>query len=154
MTVYLGRWALLNHVWGNDDELYRHFAQGIARDFGLFLHMDPSYGRGTTRLHLLLMALPMALFKNPPAFEIAHIEFVAVYASSAIPAWLIARGCAVKPLPALIPAVLVVLTPWAVVTTSFLAEPVGYGCFAWASWAIWRPPVRPSLWADVLALLL
>lgn len=154
MTLYLSRWAILNHSWGPDEELYRHFAGGMSRDFGLFINMDPSYGRGIQRLHLLLMAVPLALFKSPTAFIVAHVVFVAVYASSAIPAWLIARGSGVRPLAALVPAVLVVLTPWAVVTTSFLAEPVGYGVFAWALWATWRAATRPSIGADVLAVAL
>ena len=154
MTLWLSRWAVLNRSWGNDEELYRHFAGGMSRDFGLFLHIDPSYGRGVQRLHLLLMAIPMALFESPTAFKVAHVLFVATYTSAAIPAWLIARGAGLRPLPALVPAVLVVLTPWSVVTTSFLAEPVGYGVFAWALWAIWRAAARPSLLADVLALAL
>src|SRR3954454_5420982 len=151
LTLWLWRWATLNHSWGNDEELYVHFARGMSRNFNLFIHMDPSYGRGIQRLHLLLLAVPMSLFANPTAFVIGHFLFVAVYASAAIPAWLIARGCGVNPYLALIPAALVVLTPWAVVTTSFLAEPIGYGVFAWALWGIWRAATRPSIGADVLA---
>jgi hypothetical protein len=154
LTVWLWRWALFNHSWGNDEELYRHFAGGVARDFGLLFHMDPSYGRGIQRLHLFVMAVPLALFDNPTAFVIAHFLFVAIYASAAIPAWLIARGCGLGPLAALVPAVLVVVTPWAVVTTSFLAEPVGYGVFAWALWAMWRAATRPSPIADAIAVAL
>jgi hypothetical protein len=152
ITLWLWRWATLNHTWGNDEELYRHFGRGVSRDWGLLFHMDPSYGRGVQRLHLLVLAIPMALFKNPPAFVIAHLLFVAIYTSAAIPAWLIARGCGIAPLPALIPAALVVLTPWAVISTSFLAEPVSYGVFAWALWATWRAAVRPSVGADLLAV--
>jgi hypothetical protein len=154
LTLWLWRWARLNHSWGNDEELYRHFAQGVANDFGLLFHMDPSYGRGIQRLHLLLLALPMTVFKNPTAFNVGHLLFVVTYVSAAIPAWLIARGCGVNAFAALIPALLVVLTPWAVVTTSFLAEPVGYGVFAWAVWAIWRVATRPSIGSDVLAVAL
>jgi hypothetical protein len=154
LTLWLWRWAVLNRSWGNDDELYRHFAQGVARDFGLLFHMDPSYGRGIQRLHLLLLALPMTVWDSPTAFVVAHLLFVAVYASAAIPAWLIARGCGINPYLALIPAVLVVLTPWSVVTTSFLAEPVGYGVFAWAVWGIWRAATRPAIGADLLAVVL
>jgi hypothetical protein len=155
ITLWLARWGVRNHSWGNDEELYRHFAQGVARDFpfGIF-HLDPTYGRGIQRLHLLLMALPMALFKNPAAFTLIHLIFAAVYASTAIPAWLIARGCGLGRWQALVPALLVPLTPWAVVTTSFLAEPVGYGVFVWALWAIWRAAARPSLAADALAVVL
>jgi hypothetical protein len=154
MTLWLARWALLNHSWGNDEELYRHFAQGVSNDFGLLFHMDPSYGRGIQRLHLFVLALPLVFFKNPLAFEIAHILFVAIYTSAAIPAWLIARGSGLSPLAALVPAVLVVLTPWAVITTSFLAEPIAYGLFAWTLWSIWRAALRPSIGADLLAVVL
>lgn len=154
VTLWLWRWATLNGSWGNDEELYRHFARGISRDFGLFIDMDPSYGRGIQRLHLLLLALPMALWDNPTAFVAGHLLFVAAYASAVVPAWLIARGCGLGPCAALVPAALAVLTPWAVVTTSFLAEPVGYGAFAWALWGIWRAATRPSTGADVLAVVL
>jgi hypothetical protein len=154
ITLWLWRWASAYHTWQNDEELYRHFARGVSRDWGLLFHMDPSYGRGVQRLHLLVMAIPMALFKAPLAFVIAHLLFVAIYTSATIPTWLIARGCGLTPLAALVPAVLVVLTPWAVVSTSFLAEPVGYGVFAWALWATWRAAVRPSIGADVLAVVL
>src|SRR5215212_2437747 len=154
MTLWLWRWATWNHSWGNDEELYRHFARGVSRDFGLIFHLDPSYGRGIQRLHLLVFAIPMALFANPAAFVLAHLLFVAIYASAAIPAWLIARGCGLGPYEALVPALLAVLTPWSVVTTSFLAEPVGYGVFGWTLWAIWRSAARPSLPADALAVVL
>ncbi|MFL5895041.1 MAG: hypothetical protein ACJ76Z_07995, partial [Thermoleophilaceae bacterium] len=49
---------------------------------------------------------------------------------------------------------LTVVVPWAVVTTSFLTEPVAYPAFAWAVWAIWRAAVRPSWRADALAVVL
>jgi hypothetical protein len=154
VTLWLWHWAVLNRSWGNDEELYRHFAQGVANDFGLLWHMDPSYGRGIQRVHLLLLGLPMTIWDNPTAFVVAHLLFVAVYASATVPAWLIARGCGISPYLALIPAALVVLTPWSVITTSFLAEPIGYGVFAWAVWAIWRAATRPSIGADIVAVLL
>jgi hypothetical protein len=154
VTLWLWRWASLNHAWGQDEEQYRHFARQVARSFSLLWDMDPTYGRGVQRLHLALMALPMMFFANPTAFVLAHLLFVAVYASAAIPAWLIARGCGLGPYQALVPAALAVLTPWAVVTTSFLAEPVGYGVFGWACWGIWRAATRPSIGADVLAVVL
>jgi hypothetical protein len=155
MALWLWHWGVQNHSWGNDEELYRHFARAVARDFPFsILHLDQSYGRGIQRLHLLVMALPMVFFKNPTAFQLIHAEFAAIYASAAIPVWLIARGCGLGRWQALVPAVLAVLTPWAVVTTSFLTEPIGYGVFAWAVWGIWRAAVKPSLGADVLAVAL
>src|SRR4051812_35006642 len=152
MTLWLWRWAVWNHAWGADEDLYLHFARGISRDFGSLFNLDPSYGRGIQRLHLFVWAIPMALFANPASFVIAHLLFVAAYSSAAIPAWLIARGCGLGPYESLVPALLVVFTPWSVVTTSFLAESIGYGVFAWLVWAIWRAAVRPSLGADALAV--
>ena len=50
-------------------------------------------------------------------------------------------------------AALCVLVPWAVVSTSYLAEPVAYPAFAWVLYATWMTMRLPSLRHDALALL-
>jgi hypothetical protein len=155
IAAWLQHWAVQTHIWGNDEELYRHFARGIARDFPLgVFDIDQSYGRGIQRLHLLVLALPMAFTRAPAAFEIGHLLFVVGYVSAIVPAWLLARGAGLGRWTALIPAVLAVLVPWSVLTTSFLTEPLGYGVFAWAMWAVWHSVVRPSVTSDALAVAL
>jgi hypothetical protein len=43
ITLWLWRWGVRNHSWGNDEELYRHFARGVSRDFPFgILQLDPS----------------------------------------------------------------------------------------------------------------
>jgi hypothetical protein len=154
VAAWLQHWAVQTHAWGNDEELYRHFARAIARDFPLgVFDVDASYGRGIQRLHLLVFALPMTFTRSPAAFNIAHLLFVVGYVSAMIPVWLLARGAGLGRWKALVPAVLAVLVPWAVVTTSFLTEALGYGAFTWAVWAVWRAVVRPSTSGDVVALV-
>lgn len=155
IAAWLQHWAVQTHAWGNDEELYRHFAAGVARDFPLgIFDVEESYGRGIQRLHLLVFALPMSFTRAPAAFNIAHLLFVVGYASAIVPAWLLARGAGLGRWTALVPATLAVVAPWAVLTTSFLTEPLGYGVFAWALWAVWRAVVRPSATSDALALVL
>jgi hypothetical protein len=155
ITAWLQHWAVQTHIWSNDEDLYRHVARAIARDFpfGVF-DVEEVYGRGIQRVHLLALAAPMAFTQAPLAFELAHLLFVAGYVSAIVPAWLLARGVGLGRWAALVPAVLAVLVPWSVLTTSFLTESLGYGAFAWALFAIWRSAVRPSLAADAFALAL
>lgn len=153
IAAWLQHWAVQTHAWQNDEELYRHFASAIARDFPLgILNVDASYGRGIQRVHLLVFALPMTFTRAPAAFNIAHLLFVVGYVSAMVPAWLLGRGAGLGRWKALVPATLAVLVPWAVLTTSFLTESLGYGAFTWALWAVWRAVVRPSVKADALAL--
>jgi hypothetical protein len=153
IAAWLQHWAVQAHVWGPDEELYSHFARVIARDFPLgVFDLGEGYDRGIQRVHLIVLAQPMALTRAPAAFEMAHLLFVVGYVSAIIPAWLLARGAGLGRWAALVPAVLAVLVPWSVLATSFLTEAVAYGVFAWALWAVWRSVVRPSIGADLLAL--
>jgi hypothetical protein len=155
IAAWLQHWAVQTHTWGNDEELYRHFARAIARDFPLgVFDVGGGYGRGIQRLHLLVFAFPMAFTRAPAVFDIAHLLFVIGYVSATVPAWLLARGTGLGRWTALVPASLAVAVPWAVLTTSFLTEPLGYGVFAWTLWAVWRAVVRPSVTRDALAVLL
>ena len=83
---------------------------------------------------------------------VARLHGARVTEASALIA--LAKGASLEGRPAVAAALLTVVTPWAVVVTSFLMEPLAYPAFVWSLWAIWRACLRPSPRADLLALLL
>ena len=75
-----------------------------------------------------------------------------VLASAALPVWLLGRAGG---LGARAPccAALVLAVPWAVISTSFLAEPAAYPAFAWVLYTTWFAAQRPSRAVEVFALV-
>ena len=78
-------------------------------------------------------------------------------ASTAIPAYLLARDLWLPRLVTYGVAAITVLVPWVVLSNYIWTEPAAYPAFAWAVLAVYRALVQPSqrrdLWALVAILL-
>ena len=140
-------------AFGHDETLYRHAMQLIAED-PLEVFSLPGYDRGIQRFHLVVLAPIFAWFRAPAAINLAHLVQVAAYASAAVPVWLLARGVGLRQVWALAAGATAVVTPWAVYSLGLYTEPLAFGLFAWALWAVWRAAERPSIARTALAIVL
>ena len=153
-AVWLWVWASRVGTWQNDEEEYVYLARWITDGLPERLWDFTFLARGLQRLEIFILALPLGTLPAPDAFLAAHAINVAIYASAAIPAWLVARGLGLGTRWRLLAAVLVLATPWVVYSTSFLTEPPGYGIWTWTVWAVWRACLRPGAGSDLLAFAL
>jgi hypothetical protein len=136
-----------------DEEGYLQLARYIAAHFPGALWQSGIYSRGIQRLDPIVLAVPFALMRGPGVFELAHVIQCLLFASTALPVFLLACGAGLGRLACLLAAALVIVVPWAVVSTSFLSESAAYPAYAWALYAVWLAAARPSPSHEALALI-
>lgn len=136
-----------------DEWYFTELARMIAHDFPAALWRSGVYLRGIERVDQVVLAVPYALFHTPTSYEVAHALQAVLYASTALPVWLLGRAAGLGRLARGLAATLVLLAPWAILSTSFLAEPAAYPAFAWVLYTTWLAAARPSRWTEVGALL-
>jgi hypothetical protein len=154
IVLWLLYWSLDTNVFQNDEDQYVYLSRWLQTDFPASLFDFAAYGRGLQRLEVWLLAIPSALVDSPWSLRGGRILNTIAFVSTAIPVFLLARGLRLRPLWAVLPALLAVMVPWAVVTTGFLTENVAYPACWWAIWAIWRTAIAGGVRNDVLALVL
>jgi hypothetical protein len=139
------------------DELhYVVLARYLVGHFPSALWTIPGYGwlDGIgQRLDVYLLAIPIALFRDPTAFQLDHVIQCLMFAGVALPVFLLARRVGLGRVSATLAAILAALVPWATTATSFLAEPTSYPTYAWVLYLTWRTLRAPAWWRDALVLL-
>lgn len=146
-------YALRVASFQQDESLYLHQARYIAAHFPSALWQRGLFVRGIQRLDPLLLAAPFAFMRGPGAFELDRIIQCVLFASTAVPVFLLARGAGLGRRASHLAAALAIVVPWAVVSGSFLSESAAYPAFAWSLYAVWLAVVRPSLGHELLAVL-
>ncbi|HXD56263.1 MAG TPA: hypothetical protein VN606_00010 [Thermoleophilaceae bacterium] len=86
------------------------------------------------------------------AYQASHYLYAFFFASTAVPAYLLAREVRCDQLSALLVAALTVAVPWLTVSATVMSEVVAYPAFVWAVLAMQRALAAPSPWRDALAL--
>ncbi len=152
-TVLYLHFALRVALFQNDEQLYLEEARYVAAHFPAGLFQSGVWPRGPQRLDAWLMAIPFALTRGPRAFELAHVLQAALFASTAFPAFLLARRTGLGTAGSLFAAALSVAVPWASVSTSYLAECAAYPAYAWVLYASWVAIERPSLRVELLLVV-
>ena len=156
VAVFLLDYALGVGSFQNDEQHYMQLARYIPQDFPSALVKIPGYGYIDgigQRLDIWIMALPFALLRGPGSYQMAHAIQCLLFASAALPVFLLARRGGLGRIAALLAAALTVIVPWSVDATSFLGEPVAYPAFAWVLYLTWRTARRPSWHADLVVLV-
>jgi len=139
-------WAVMT-----DELLYERLALSFVD--GAFLptlhgaHVDV-YGV----LYPFLLMPVFALVDLPDAIRAVHGLNGVLFASAAIPTWLLARELALSRLAALASAFFAVALPWSVIGGFVMTESAAYPAALWALLAIQRAVVRPSPRRDLIAL--
>jgi hypothetical protein len=134
-----------------DELLYTKIARHIA-DTGSplpVLHGEHVGFLGV--VYSILLAPLYAAFDPVTAFDAAHVLNSVLFASAAIPIYLLARRV-VPPECALVVALLSIAIPWAVNTATAMSEAAAYPVFAWAVLACHGALAEPSPRRDLLAI--
>jgi hypothetical protein len=145
-TSRVKEWAVMT-----DELLYAKLAGHIA-DSGSPLPVLHGEHVGFLGVVYPILLAPFYGTLDPvAAFEAAHVVNAVLFASAAIPTFLLAR----RLLPtacALAVALLVVALPWAVNAAFVMSEPAAYPVFLWAVLACHVAVAEPSPRRDVLAI--
>jgi hypothetical protein len=140
-------------IWAHtyDEDVY--YVTGRMTWDGLpqSLWQSTADGRGLQRLQSWLMGFGLGIFGTPTGYRVVRWVDIAAYVGTAIPVWYWIRACGVSRPVAAAGAVLAVLTPWVVVTSTFMTESLAYPLATWALYRVWKVAVRPSLGGLVYA---
>lgn len=141
----VGDWAVMT-----DELLYQRLAVSVAggglpRVRG---ELTDVYGV----LYPILLAPVFALFPMPTAVVAAHAWNGVLFASAAVPAFLLARRLAVPAFAAWAAALFAAAVPWSVIAGFLMTESAAYPAFLWAVLAIQHATVAPGDRAYALAL--
>jgi hypothetical protein len=153
VTVVYARYALRVATFQLDENLYIHEARLVATHFPSALWQSGIFQRGLQRLDPILLAIPFAFMRGPGAYEVDRVIQCLLFTSTAVPAFLLARGARLKRFSCHLAALLAIVVPWAVVSTSFLSECAAYPAYAWSLYAVWLTIARPSRRHEALAVL-
>jgi hypothetical protein len=136
-----------------EDEL-RHvrLALSIADGLSPVPEIRDEYYAYTGQLYPLLISPLYALLSAPAAFTAAHVLGPALMASTAVPAFGLAREVTGSRPAGLLVAALSVAVPWMALSALLMTEVVAYPVFVWALWAIQRALADPSPRRDLVAL--
>lgn len=135
-----------------DELLYAKLAQHIG-DTGSPLPSLHGEHVGFLGVGYPIVLAPFYGTLNPfAAFEAAHIVNAVLFASAAIPAYMLVRRLQMPSACGLVVAVLVVAIPWAVHAAFVMSEAAAYPVFLWAILACHVAITEPSPRRDALAL--
>jgi hypothetical protein len=135
-----------------DELLYVRLALGIGDDLSLAPQLRGQHYAVYSQLYPLLLAPVYGLLDNPTAFKGAHLLNALLMASTAVPAYLLARAVELPRYAAYAVAALTVAVPWMSMASILWTESAGYPAFAWAVLACHRCIVEPRTRNDLLAL--
>jgi len=138
-------WAVMT-----DELLYERLAISIT-DEGV-PHLHDERVDVLALLYPLLIAPVFALVDLPEAIRVVHGLNGVLFASAAMPAYLLAREVALARFPSLAAAVFSVALPWSVIGGFVMTEAAAYPASLWALLAIQRAVVLPSPRRDLIAL--
>jgi hypothetical protein len=124
----------------------------IART-GFLVGQHGFYFSSWGQLLPLISAPIFGLLSMAHAFYAAHTFYAFLLASTAFPAYLIARELRLGRLAALPVAALSVGVPWLVIAGEVMTDVVAYPVFVWATFAMLRTLIAPSARRDMVALV-
>lgn len=153
LTLVAAHWTLAMWSFTLDQILFRSTAAWVPHALPGSLWDLATYQRGTQRLSEWIQAVTLGVFGSPTGFRVGRWIFVLSYASTVAPVWLLARRAGADRAWATVGALMAVLVPWAIVSGTFLTEPLAYPLFAWAMLACWGSAVHGGWRWDLLALV-
>jgi hypothetical protein len=146
LATRVGDWAVMT-----DELLYQRLAMSIA---------EPGLPRVRGELvdvyallYPLVLAPVFAIVYMPDAVVVAHGWNAVLFASAAIPTYLLARSLALPEVSRLLAAAFAVVVPWSVIGGFLMTESAAYPASLWAAYLIQRAATRPGDGSYALALL-
>jgi hypothetical protein len=104
------------------------------------------------QVYPILLSPLYGAFSAPTAFRAAHVLNAVLFASAAVPVYLLAREVGLSSNWRLVCAALALVVPWNVETAFVLTESAAYPVFCWTSLALVRAVAEPSRRRDAIAL--
>jgi hypothetical protein len=145
-TLRVKEWTVMT-----DELLYTKLAQHIADTGSPLPTLHGEHVGFLGVVYSILLAPFYAALDPVAAFDAAHVLNAVLFASAAIPVYLLARRV-VPSRYALVVAGLSVAIPWAVNTATAMSESAAYPVFAWAVLACHGALAEPSPRRDALAI--
>jgi hypothetical protein len=146
-TIKTTQWVVMT-----DELQYEKLAVSAGNTLSPIPSIRGHYIVSLAQLYPLLTAPVYQLFGMPNAFRVVHGLNAAIMASTAIPAYLLAREVVRSRSAAYLVAALTVAVPWMTMATMMLTEVAAYPAFAWAMLGIQRSLAEPSFRRDLIAL--
>jgi hypothetical protein len=143
----VGDWAVMT-----DELLYERLALSIADSGSPLPVLHGERVDAYAQLYPILLAPVFALFEHPEAVAVAHAWNGVLFASAAVPAYLLAREVGLPRWMRYASAVFAVVVPWAVIAGFLMTESAAYPAFLWAIVAIQRAVAAPSDRRGLLAV--
>lgn len=136
-----------------DEALHKLQAVRYAESFLGGLITDP-FARSTSRLYSFVIAPVFVLFEGDTAIRVARGASAFLFASAALPAYLVAREVLTSRRLAALAGVLSVAVPWLSLATALFTENLAYPLILWATWAMIRALREPSPRRDLVVIAL
>jgi hypothetical protein len=135
------------------DELqYAKLATHIGETLSPLPTLRGAHFAAYAQLYPAVIAPFYGTMSAPGAFRAAHVLNGILFASAAVPVYLLARRAALSRAWSVTCAALALAIPWNVDTAFVMSEAVAYPVFAWALLAVLRAVEAPSARRDLVAL--
>jgi hypothetical protein len=145
LATRVGDWAVMT-----DELLYERLAISIAKPGLPRVHGE--FVSVYALLYPLLLAPVFAIVNLPDAVVVAHAVNGLLFASAAVPTYLLARELRLEPVIRAGAAIFAVAVPWTVIGAFLMTEAAAYPAALWAVLATQRAAVAPSDRRYALAL--
>jgi hypothetical protein len=143
----VGDWAVMT-----DELLYERLALSIAESGSPLPVLHGERVDAYAQLYPILLAPVFALVEHPEAVAVAHAWNGVLFASAAVPAYLLAREVGLPRWMRYASAVFAVVVPWTVIAGFLMTESAAYPAFLWAIVGIQRAVASPSDGRGLLAV--
>src|SRR5919106_2065922 len=141
-----------NWVVMTDELQTARLAMSIADTLSPVPSIHGEYYAALSQLYPLLIAPLYGVLSVPDAFVAAHALNALLWASSAWPAYLLARAVSGSSTAGYVAAAVTAFTPRLVLLVTLLTENAAYPAFVWAVFLVHRSVSHPGDATDVAAL--
>jgi hypothetical protein len=134
------------------DELhYERLAISVAHTGSLLPRIHGELVSNVNQLYPIILSLVYGDGNVPSSLEAAHRLNAFLFASAAIPVYLLARRVGIGRIASVWVGALAVAVPWSVLASFLMTEVVAYPAFCWALLALTHATIQKSSVADGLA---
>jgi hypothetical protein len=147
LTLRVRDWVVMT-----DELQYAKLATHIGQTLSPLPTLRGVHVSSYAQVYPILLSPFYGLLSPPSAFRAAHVLNALLFASAAIPVYLLAREVGLSARWRLVCAALALVLPWNVEAAFVLTESAAYAVFCWTSLALLRAVTVPSPRRDAIAL--
>ena len=128
-----------------DELFYERLAISVAHTGSVLPRIHGEFVSNVNQLYPILISFVYGDADVPASLESAHRLNAFLFASAAIPVYLLARRVGIGPIVSLWAGALAVAVPWSVLASFLMTEVVAYPAFCWALLAVTHATIREDL---------